>query len=347
MKSRPSRLAASLWILIAGGFLACSAVDERSSHDAAEAVVRIPFVLTAADNLAIRATLNGTDAVLLMFHTAVDSVSLTKTAIAGLSNFTANESVAVQSWGGTTEARQSTGNRLQIGDLTWSDLTITEGDNSGPGTDGKFGPHLFAGKVVEINFDARELSIHPTLPVMDGSFERLDLVSRHGSLFVMGEFTVADRHYTTEFMLHTGFGGTALLDAEFMRAHELGAGLATLGESTLKDSYGHEVKTSKVRLPALRLGTTTLVDVPVGIFEGNIGSQRTSIVGSGILKRFNLVIDADHHHLYMSRSQLFDATFAPAASAPAERGSRGSSADAREDPAAVPSGVRRGRASRT
>ncbi len=311
MKTHTSRRAAPLWISIACGLVACTAVDGRSNH-ASASVVRIPFTLTAADNLSIHATLNATEELDLMVHTAIDSVFLTKEAIARLSSFTANKSVDMQSWGGTTTARQSTGNSLQIGELIWRDLTITESDNSGVGTDGKFGLSLFAGKVVEINFDSRELLIHPTLPAMDGSFQQLELVSRDGAMSVMGELTVGDHHYTTEFMLHTGFGGTALLDDEFVRTHHLGADLEPLGESALEDSYGNEVKARKVRLPALCFGTTTFTDVPGGIFEGKIGSQRTSVVGTGLLKRFNLIIDAENHHVYVSPSKLVGTPFAPA-----------------------------------
>ena len=264
-------------------------------------MVRIPFILTTANNLSIRATLNAIDSVDLMFHTAVDSVSLTKAAIARLSQFTATESIAVQSWGGTTQARHSTGNSLQIGSLSWHDVAITEGDNSGPGTDGKFGPNLFAGKIVEINFDSRELVIHPTLPAFASGYQRLDLVCRHGAMFVSGELTVGDRHCATEFMLHTGFGGTALIDDLFMRNQALSAELETLGGSELKDSYGNTVRTRKVRLPALRLGATTFCDVPVGIFDGVLGDQRMSIVGTGLLMRCNLILDAANRHLYLSR----------------------------------------------
>ncbi len=275
-------------------------------------MIRIPFTLTAADNIEVRATLNATDTLDLMFHTAVDSVSLTKQAIARLSTFTASESVSVQSWGGTTQARYSTGNSLQIGELAWRDLPITEAENSGPDTDGKFGPNLFAGKIVEINFDARELLIHPSLPAMDTNLQRLDLVTRRGSMYVTGELTVADRPHTVEFLLHSGFSGTALLDEEFVRNHDLGADLETLSETVLKDSYGNEVRTRKVRLPALRLGATTFADVPVGIFEGKIGSTRTSILGCGLLKRFNIIIDAENQHIYLSPNKLSGATFAPA-----------------------------------
>ena len=289
--------------------VACTGVDGRTRSEATPAAVRIPFTLTAADNLSIRATLNGTDSVELMFHTAVDSVSMTKEAIARLSRFTADESIAVQSWGGTTQARHSTGNTLQIGAQVWRDLDITEDDNSGRGTDGKFGPSLFAGKVVEIDFDARQLVIHATLPAIDPRFERLDLTCRQGLLFVTGELGVGEGQYTTEFMLHTGFGGTALLDEPFLRTHGLDEKLVTISESVLRDSYGNPVKTRKVRLPSLRLGALTFTDVPVGIFEGALGSQHVRLLGGGLLKRCNLIIDTENRHLYVAPSGLKDAPF--------------------------------------
>ncbi len=276
--------------------------------------VRIPFHLTPADNIAVRATLNGTDAVELMLHTAVDSVSLTKAAIARMSSFAATDTISVRSWGGTAQARHSTGNSLQIGTFTWQDISVTESDNSGTGTDGKFGLHLFAGKVVEIDFDSSELVIHQALPPMNAGYQRLDLLGEPGNFSVIGEFTLDGRKYTTAFLLHTGFGGTALLDEEFLRTNGLDASLDTLSESVLKDSYGNEVKTRKVRLPALRFGNTTFHDVAIGTFDGKIGSERKSILGGGLLKRCNLIIDAQNRALYVRPSKLADAAIASLAS---------------------------------
>lgn len=281
------------------GFGGCAATQPATTEPAA--IVRIPFTLTPADNLSIRATLNGTDAVDLMFHTAVDSISLTKTATARLTSFSANGIANVRSWGGATEARHSTGNSLQIGDLVWRDLSITEDDNSGPGTDGKFGPNLFAGKVVEIDFAARELKLHATLPAIAVTFDRLDLICGDGLMSVTGEVTAGERRYRTDFLLHTGFGGTVLLDEQFVQQHDLAASLPALGERVLVDSYGNPVKTRKVRLPALRFGATTFENVSAELFAGTLGSLRTSIVGCGLLKQFHLIFDVEHRHLYVRR----------------------------------------------
>lgn len=271
--------------------------------------VRIPFTRTAADNLAVRATLNGSDAVDLMFHTAIDSVSLTKAATAKLPSFRADGTATVHSWGGSAEARHSTGNTLQIGPLVFRDLAITESDQSGPGTDGKFGPNLFAEHVVEIDFDASEIVLHAALPALGPQWQRLDLLVRDGSLSVVGEVEVGGRRLPTEFLLHTGFGGAALLDEQFVQAHGLGAQLATVRESELRDSQGNVVRTRTVRLPGLHLGTLAFRDVPVGIFDGALGARRTSILGGGLLKRCNLMLDVGNGHLYVAPSRLLATPF--------------------------------------
>ena len=93
--------------------------------------VTIPFTLTAAGNVSIRAALNGRDQVDLMFHTAVDSVSLTEAAIAKLMTFTSDGSIVVNSWGGSNQARHSSGNSLRIGALEFEDcgrFIVTDAD---------------------------------------------------------------------------------------------------------------------------------------------------------------------------------------------------------------------------
>ena len=157
-------------------------------------VTRIPFTLTESNNISVQVTINGTDKLDLMFHTAVDSISLTRAAVEKIPSLEMNESVEVQSWGGTAQASVSTGNRLQIGNLEWNEQTIFVDELSGPGTDGKFGPNLFAGMILEINFDNRELVIHTTLPPhateTASTYQRLDFSVHQGAMYVVGELTV-------------------------------------------------------------------------------------------------------------------------------------------------------------
>ena len=288
------------------GFAAASLACALASCTAPAPWVVIPFTCTAADNVVVRATLNGRDPVDLMFHTAIDSVSLTKAAIARLTTFGSHGSIDVSSWGGTTSARHSRGNTLQIGPLTWSDLELTESELSGPGTDGKFGPNLFAGKFVELDFDRGELRLHPALPPHAAQFECLELEERDGMLFVVGEARVGERAGRTPLLLHTGFGGTALLDEQFV--HEQGLPTAPDPNApTLQDSYGKPVPTQRLQLTTLRLGTLVFHDVPAAVFGGQLGGRRTSVLGGTLLTRMNLIFAADRRHLYVRPNARFAA----------------------------------------
>ncbi len=263
-----------------------------------EPTLTIPFTLTAAGNVSIRAVLNGRDQLDLMFHTAVDSVSLTEAAIAKLMTFTSDGSIVVNSWGGSNQARHSSGNSLRIGALEWHDLELTESEHSGPGTDGKFGPNLFAGRVLELDFDAGELRLHTRLPPYATSWQRIELLQDHSSMRVEGELSVGALRARTGFLLHTGYAGNALLDEQFVHDHGLDSELVAAGDTELRDSYGNPVRTRRVRLRGLQFGSIAFADVPAAIFDGKLGAQRTSVLGAGMLTRMNLIFDAERRYLY-------------------------------------------------
>ncbi|MEQ1826959.1 MAG: hypothetical protein ABL921_13475 [Pirellula sp.] len=274
--------------------------------DPLTSVVRIPFTLTESNNISIPVVINGKDSLNLMFHTAVDSISLTAEAVEKMQTLDTSGSVDVKSWGGTGKSAVSTGNRLQIGELEWSEQTIFVNELSGPGTDGKFGPHLFAHKILEINFDNRELVLHAAVPKAatdaTSKYQRLDISQKRDSMYVDGELTVGDSKYTNPLMIHSGFGGTVLLDDSFVATHKIASKLETISERELKDSFGNILKTKRVKLSSLTIGGIRFFDIPIEIFDGAIGNQKVSVLGGDLLKTLNLLIDAEHHPIYISPS---------------------------------------------
>jgi hypothetical protein len=275
----------------------------------AKRTISIPFTLNDANNIVVQAVINQVDKVELMLHTAVNSVSVTTAAAERIKSVKFDKSEIVKSWGGEQSARYSEGNTLQIGELSFEDLLITEGELSGPGTDGKFGLNLFAGKIVEIDFDERIIKLHASLPKLDADYERLTFEVENGSLFIEGKLTVGDTTIHNKFLVHSGYGGTILLDDKLVSDNPQLRELAIISESELKDSYGNVLKTKKVKLPALDLGGTSFADLPIGFFEGSIGRQKMSVIGGDILKRFNLVIDAENNHIYLKPNKLFAVEF--------------------------------------
>ncbi|MEM7368668.1 MAG: retropepsin-like aspartic protease [Bacteroidota bacterium] len=268
------------------------------------AVDSIPFTLTEHNNISIRATVNGIDTLDLMFHTAVNSLSLTEEAVEGLSRLRLDGSVAVQTWGGESNARYSNNHVLQIGKFQWDSVRIWVSKHSGRMTDGKFGPNLFEGSILELNFDHEVLVVHAELPEIDAGYEKLTMLNEQGLLFLEGSLNLGKLQFRNRFLLHSGYSGSVLLDDAFVSEHPALFDLPILKENQLKDSHGNVLTTKQVQVPTLSFGGTSFSDVPVGFFEGAIGRQKMSVLGGDILKRFNIILDMENESIYLIASTL-------------------------------------------
>ena len=267
--------------------------------------VTIPFELSAHNNLSVRAILNGRDTVHLMFHTAASSVMLTEEATKRIGSLQFDRTDSVSSWGGSgNTSRFSKSNSLQIGTLTLDSLPIWEDINSGPGTDGKFGPNLFANKVIEIDFDKKVIVLSEKLPAKAKKYDKLPLVFKNDNMFLQAVCAIGTDTFSNKFLLHSGYAGDVLLDDQLVADHKLNEKLTVVDEKSLKDSYGHVIKTKRAILPSFRIGKQALSNVPVGFFEGSIGRQKMSIIGGDVLKRFNIIIDAQRAFIYLKANGL-------------------------------------------
>ncbi|MFT3825175.1 MAG: aspartyl protease family protein [Chitinophagaceae bacterium] len=265
----------------------------------------IPFQLTKYNNLSVQAVLNNKDTVNLMFHTAASSLTLTEEATKKITSLKFEGTDTVKSWGGAdNESRFSKSNTLQIGDLSWENIAIWENKNSGPLTDGKFGPDLFENKVVEIDFDKKVIIVHAALPAKAKKYEKLKLTHESDLLFVEAECSIDKSTYKNKFLLHSGYSGAILVDDKFAAETKMGDQLKIVDVKELKDSYGNVLKTKKAILPAFRIGNEKLTNTSVGFFEGAIGRQKISIIGGDILKRFNIIIDAQREYIYLKTNSL-------------------------------------------
>ncbi|OIN56072.1 aspartyl protease family protein [Arsenicibacter rosenii] len=264
----------------------------------------IPFRLTTHNNLSVKAVLNGKDTVNLMFHTAANAITLTDEALQRVKSLVFSGADTVKSWGGSQNtSRFSKQNRVQIGGQSWSDTPIWENKNSGPETDGKFGIDLFAGKVIEIDFDKSLILIHNALPKKAATYEKQPLTFRDDMLFLEGGCLVGGQVLTNRFLLHSGYSGALLFDDQFTNEHKLPEKLTITDEKELKDSFGNVIKTQKAILPAFMVGKETLTNVSAGFFKGSLGRQQMSIMGGELLKRFNLIIDAKRAFIYLKKAR--------------------------------------------
>lgn len=258
-----------------------------------ERVWQTPFRLSAFNNMLIPALLNDTDSLTLMFHTAASDVMLTAETVKRLRSIRVDGTVdGVQSWGGgNSSSRFSKNNSISIGKKRWSGLTLWEDQLSGQESDGKFGPDLFAGKILSIDFDRNLLEVQDRLPESMNGYLFHQLTVTDGLLFLQASCLIGKDSLPHPFLIHSGYSGSLLLDDSFAAQPSIKNGIPVTGEKKLTDAYGNVILTKKGLLPGLEIGETVFHDVPVGFFEGTIGRQQMSVMGGELIRRFNWVID--------------------------------------------------------
>ena len=271
----------------------------------------IPFRLSPQNNMVISTVLNQKDTVSLMFHTGVSDVSIIEEQAKKIFDLEQSGKVEAKSWGGGGEARYLKNNQLNIGATQWDSLTIWVDKLSGAGTQGKFGPGLFGDQIVEINFDQNQLIIHPSLPDSSymKSFSKFAATVDRGMLFLEGTLQIHDQYFVDQFMIHSGYSGTVLLNDQFSAKYSIGEQLKTISKSELKDAYGNVLITKKAILRRFHIGGFSFTDIPVNFFEGALGRQKISVIGGELLKRFNMLLDLKRSTIYLKPSQLMQTPF--------------------------------------
>ncbi len=77
--------------------------------------------------------------------------------------------------------------------------------------------------------------------------------------------------------------------------------LETFSQRDVKDAFGNM---RKVRLRSLVFDGIQFADIPIEIFDAALGRQKISVIGGGLIKQMNLVIDPAKHCLYLSPNRL-------------------------------------------
>ena len=262
-------------------------------------VVEVPFELTSAGNICFPVEINGRKSLPLMFHTASDSVTLTKEGVAKLGDLKFESMANVKSWGGSTTSRASANNKIKIAGLGERRETIFEDLHSAKGTFGKFGWHVFDDKAFGIDFAEKKLRIYNNLTGPPSGFSVLGATIERGSIFIEAKLKL-DKKETIgkRFLLHSGFSGSVLLDDEFVKNHVKNR-LQVTSTRELRDSFGNVMLAQKAELPGLELATLRLTNTPVEYFQGRIGDREISVLGIEFLRRFQWIFDTKNLRIYV------------------------------------------------
>lgn len=266
----------------------------------------LPMVLTRKNNLLLRSVLDGQDTLWLMFHTGMQGVDLTEEGKARLHQYRSDGTVHAGSWGGGGSSEISAHHALRIGRHEWKDVELGISPLSGEGSEGKIGYDLFADDVLEVDLDHSRIIVRDRVPAHMEGYTALPIEYHRGRFFITCTVTSKAGAFDVPVMVHSGHSGTLIFGTQAVREHPALATLDTCGVEVLKDSYGHELRNLRVTVPAVDLKDQHFTQVTASIMDPRSNFPE-SVMGGGMLSRFNWVLDLRNDVLYLAPRRAFTA----------------------------------------
>jgi hypothetical protein len=302
------------FIVWVGGHVAClssvSAIRRPPRHvPASNAPVEIPFTIGPGHKMRVKARVNGSQPLSLIFDTGAFGMTLFPSAAAKRTQTDGGVKADVRGTGGFTTGMMTIDNRVELTGLEWEDQDIiTMSRQSEPG-DGILGIGQFQDRVLEIDFDRRVIVVHDSLPAAAREHVRIPLEWKGTLLSMPLGFRTSSGSGRTDVLLDTGSNGTLNLDSAFT-ARYASAQERTWGMPAYARGIGPaRIALERTTLPEVRLGGATIPDVPVYLVPVVASRGITSTIGLELLRRFHLYVDLRHDALYLKPAKDLRAPF--------------------------------------
>jgi len=283
----------------------CRPVDPAVALDAP-----IPFELASDGKIHVRARIGGSEPLDLMFDTGADTVVLYDSGLAKVGGLRFDGTIENAGLGGRAVRRTSSDNALAVGHLRWDHELVMHVERDADAADGILGYEVFEDRVVEIDFDRRELRIHARLPASVAGHSRHAL-RRAGTLTAVEATLIAGGASVTDWLiLDTGAASSLQLAHAFALRHGLLERLEPLGRSFASGVGPERVENVVALLPTLRFGGVDLARVPVHVVADAADDHvANGLIGIEVLARFHAVLDYPGGEVYLKPGAAWDAPF--------------------------------------
>ncbi|BAP30927.1 uncharacterized protein CHSO_1890 [Chryseobacterium sp. StRB126] len=253
----------------------------------------IPFRVTKYNTIIVQTLVNKKDSLDLMFQIAMKDGAISPERQRKADHIIFNKEEI------------SEHNRVDIGSMSWRDVTFTDNQLAGLEADGKIGTGLFEGKIFKIDYDSNQFVIYNQKPDLKG-FQPIKTTFENGGFHISGDNIIdGDRQQATYFVLQSGYSGGILYSNDFAEKYDLNKKLKIIGEKTLKNSSNKLLVIKQGILPSFKLGDFVFREAPVGFFAGDLKNQNVSYFGADMMRRFIWIFDADRKVAYIKPSKYY------------------------------------------
>lgn len=260
----------------------------------------IPFTLVQS-RISLQGLLNGKEQVNIQFDMGAGGSCVNKMASEKL-NLSFSEKAMLSNTQGINEVRKSANNKLTIGNMNFTGISIVESGNMQPGEDIIIGNFLFRDKIIEIDYDKKVLIIGNQLPAYAKSYKKLPVFYEQHRPKFKASVTHNGKRYPFWFFFDTGSKGTLKLGEDFT---EQGENWKNLQELTILNDR------KVVRLNATIAGVE-FKDVVANASDPTkpVARRTLTLFGNQLLNHFNAIIDNLNGYIYLKPNSRINEPYA-------------------------------------
>jgi hypothetical protein len=270
----------------------------------------IPFTIGADNKIHIIGHINDSQALDLLFDLGADTNVLFPSGIEKGVKLEFDGTVENAGSGGSVMRSMSGDNRLTVGTLRWDHEAVLFIEKQSDHADGIIGYPAFDNSVVSIDYDASVLRVGAEIPASAAHWVRLPISFRGTLPTVTAQIVTPSGEFATQLVIDTGSNATVFLDSAIADTHRLYGSMPRLGTSRMRGTGAGTIENEVMRLPALRLGSLELRELPVYVERRSEGdNSRGGHLGGEVLRRFNTVLDLRDDVAYFAPSRMRDAPY--------------------------------------
>lgn len=271
----------------------------------------IPFRLEQ-NHIFISVKINQSDSLKFLFDTGADATVLNTRASDKISLNFDGTSTNVGS-NGVNEVQSSSGNEIQLGDISIENVAITAIDFGTNKFDGIIGTDLMQNQIIAIDYHQKMLIFYKNNDINFDLYDRVKLYSDIYPTYIKSEIKINNKSYKGIFGLDTGAIDAVTLTSSFVNKNEVLHTLEQAGSVHYQGSDGSIYELNLVYLPEISLGSKQFYRIPAALSNATEGIDASEdlvgFFGNAFLKRFNIILDYQNHWIYFQPNQNLHSEF--------------------------------------
>lgn len=271
----------------------------------------IPFELGNDNRIYIKGLINQSDTLNLVFDLGANITVINKTKMEAKNVNIKFDTLVLNGGGnGASEESKSFNNLVTIGRKNYSGIDVL--GISYPESeklDGLIGWDFFGDKIVEIDYESKELLISDNLPNYYVRYSKNKLKFINNLPYIKTIIYKGKKKIKIYSMFDTGYNSTLKVYYNTVIENKLLNEYPIMGESTSTGTDGAIAKSDYVLLPRIEIGGYEIYNMPADLVKTEVNSNIPALFGGNLLKRFHIILDYKNKDVYIKPNTMINSQF--------------------------------------